>query len=933
MSGTANQEAASDVPAWHGEHEPVQDAVGMPHKKYRVFVYHHTHWDREWWATMQDFRIRLVELIDELLDTLENDPDFRCFLLDGQTVVLKDYLEIRPEMQDRLLHFIRKNRIQCGPWYILPDEFLVSGEAHIRNLWLGERVARRLGYDNLKVGYIPDTFGHISQMPQLLQGFEIDNAMVWRGLGGPAGSFRSEFLWEAPDGTQVFTYWFPDGYYVVDFLHFDNPLKTYDETYGRVRRSLERWKLRTSTDCLLMPYGGDHRLIDKRLPRLLKQVNRDLEGSAELQWATTAEFIDAVREQAPKLEIIRGELRQTGADAPHLLPGVLSARMYLKQLNFRGQNALERYAEPFSALAWRTAGRRYESSLLWTAWEQLVQNHPHDSICGCSIDQVHREMLPRFDQSHQIARALIEKSVQALNAAIDTSSLDEGDTALVARNPLPWGRTGAVDVWIGRHLFEPHPRTHVLTDENGMEVLFQVRPVEGMQPGTDKTRYYEVTFTALDVPGFGYRTYRLAKREMRQDPKLVYFTALQPTAKLKGSTAEAELSLGNASMENRFLRIDVNLQNGTLTVTDKRTGEVYEGLNALEDGGDAGDTYNYSAPLGNAVLRTNEHCHAVHVSIVEAGHARATMRVDVDWELPERLTEDRLSRAATRIPHRMTSYITLTAGTARIDVRTEWDNRSEDHRIRALFPLGCNVSASYAEGHFDVIERPVQVPEEGDGWPEPFVRELPQQGYVSVNNGRRGLMIANKGLPEYEVPDDGTGTIAVTLVRSVGWLSREDLLSRVGGAGPDTIQPDAQCPGRCTAEYSIIPHSGTWLDSEAYRDAHEYMTPMHGSATDKHEGSSAWVGEGIRVEGNHSLLLSACKQSEDGEALILRFWNVAKEATRAVIYVPSFPAAERPSSIQYVNLKEQFLSNAELLEDGGIALHAGPAQIVTLRIC
>ncbi|MDF2645802.1 MAG: alpha-mannosidase [Paenibacillus sp.] len=896
-------------------------------RKYRVFIYHHTHWDREWWATMQDFRIRLVELIDELLDTMDNDPEFRCFLLDGQTIVLKDYLEIRPENQERLLRYIHENRIQCGPWYILPDEFLVSGEAHVRNLMLGARMAEKLGYTNLDIGYIPDTFGHISQMPQILQGFGIDNAMVWRGLGGASADFKQEFLWEAPDGTQVFTYWFPDGYYMVDFLHFDNPLKTYDETYGRVRKSLERWAPRATTDCLLMPYGGDHRLIDARLPRLMKQVGEDLKEIAELHWGTTKDFIEAVRSQNPSLEVIHGELRHFGTDLPHVLPGVLSARLYLKRHNFIGQLALERYAEPFSALAW-LSGRKYESTLLWTAWELLVQNHPHDSICGCSIDEVHREMLPRFAQSKQIADILTEKSIQHINNQIDTSDLEDGAFAIVVHNSLSWTRDDIATVWTDRKLMV-HPRTYRLEDSEGNKVPFQVKEVSGMKPMTDKHFYTELSFPAVDLPGFGYKTYSLRKREAVCDPKQVYFNALLPSAKLKGSEAVTDLQIGPNILENALLRVEVNQQNGTLRITDKQSDLIYAGLGAFESGGDAGDTYNYAAPLVDQVLRTTETPVGVHVSAAEVGYAKGTLQVDIDWSLPKRLSGDRLSREAAYTEYRITNYVTLAAGSARVDVRTAWNNQAEDHRLRVLFPLGEKFKVSHAEGHFDVVEREASVKDHGNGWPETYVQQKPQQGFVSVNGSDKGMTVANKGLTEYDMLDDEQGTLAITLLRAVGWLSREDTLIRVGGAGPETPVPDAQSLGFNETEYAIFVHQGDWLESKMFTRVHEYLTASYGSITGKHDGVLAKKDGWLEIEGNHTLMLSACKKAEKSDALILRFWNTAKKATSAKVRMKI-----KPDQVRYVKLNEQPMDTKDLVIDaeGAFTVHAKGAEIITLEI-
>jgi mannosylglycerate hydrolase len=913
---------------------------------YRVFVYHHTHWDREWWAPMQDFRIRLVEVIDDLLDALDTDPEFRCFLLDGQTIVLKDYLEIRPEHREKLVAYINDCRIQCGPWYILADEFLVGGEAHIRNLWLGERMAERLGFRNLDVGYLPDTFGHISQMPQILRGFGIESALVWRGVAADA-SFQQEFLWQAPDGSLALAHWFPEGYYLMPFLHFDNPERPDEDKLGRVRRMVETFAARATTDCILLPYGGDHQPIDRRLPRLIAETNAAMRietralkpgagdeeqapslkpqaASYEFQWSTTQEYLEAIRARRPKLQVRRGELRESGADLAHLLPGVLSARMYLKQLNFAGQTCLERYAEPLAALAW-LAGRPYDAGLLWAAWELVVQNHPHDSICGCSIDQVHREMVPRFDQSRQIAEIVAEKSARHIDAQIDTSGLAGGEIALVVHNTQARQRSGSVGVLVDLTL-GIGPRTHILRDGQDAEVPFQVKPVDKLRPMSDRWHHAEVRFVARDVPALGYTTYRLAQREVALNRKQLFFNAVQPTAQLKGSTPAGDLRVGDGVLENRWLRVEVERHTGTLRVLDKRSGEVYEGLNSFEDGGDAGDTYNYAAPLNDLVLRS-DHDARVHVSLAEAGYASATLRVDLDWSLPAVLVSDRLSRSADYVAIRISTSVTLAAGAQHIEVATEWDNRAQDHRLRALFPLGAPISVAHVEGHFDVIARPVGAGETGVGWPEPPAATQPQQGWTSVDAGGHGLTIANRGLPELEARPDGT--LALTLVRSVGWLSREDMLSRVGGAGPEIPVPDAQCPGRQRVEYAIIPHVGGWLAARADLAAHDYLAPLYSTVTGRHAGALPARDGLLELAGDHTLMLSACKKAERSDALVLRFWNVATSPTEAAVRMQ-----RRPSAVRLVDLKEQPIEGGELslADDGTFTLRAGPAQIVTVEI-
>src|SRR5262249_30439301 len=143
----------------------------------------HTHWDREWYAPFQRYRVQLVRLVDDLLDLLESDQSFARFLLDGQTAVVDDYLAVRPDAEGRLRALATSGRLQVGPWMILMDEYMVSGETIVRNLQHGLARASALGADPTRsVGYLPDMFGHIAQMPQLLRLAGLDHAVVWRGV-------------------------------------------------------------------------------------------------------------------------------------------------------------------------------------------------------------------------------------------------------------------------------------------------------------------------------------------------------------------------------------------------------------------------------------------------------------------------------------------------------------------------------------------------------------------------------------------------------------------------------------------------------------------------------------------------------------------------------------------------------------------------------
>src|SRR5579864_993661 len=442
-----------------------------------IILVPHTHWDREWYQTFQQFRIRLVRAVDKLLNILNRDPKFNYFMLDGQTIVLEDYLEVRPEEEARLKEYARLGRIQVGPWYVQPDEFLVSGESLVRNLQIGLRQAAEFG-GQMRAGYVPDCFGHISQLPQILRGFGIDNAVFWRGVGAEA--HKSEFYWAAPDGTQVLVA------HLADPLGYSNarlmPLEA-EEFATRVKLLTAQILPRATTNTLLFMNGSDHLEPQDGLPEtieaansLLAHINPEHEkiltrfghheqngqvshfDNINVRIGTLPQYIEAVRQQIERLpgtplQTLSGEMRSS--QYSHLLPAVLSTRMWIKQQNTATEHMLERWMEPLTAWAWKL-GAPYPKGLVKLAWKYLLQNHPHDSICGCSIDQVHRENSVRFAQSQQISENLITQATQYLASVTDTHAPfhaqgdrphpDHEALPILVFNPAPGPRTEAVQI-------------------------------------------------------------------------------------------------------------------------------------------------------------------------------------------------------------------------------------------------------------------------------------------------------------------------------------------------------------------------------------------------------------------------------------------------------------------------------------------------------
>lgn len=846
----------------------------------------HTHWDREWYLTFQQFRLKLVRLIDDLLDLLETDPDYKHFMLDGQTIVLDDYLALRPENAGVIRSHVRSGRLLIGPWHILPDEFLVSPEATIRNLLQGDRTARPFG-PKMTAGYIPDPFGHIGQMPQILRGFGIETAAFRRGLSDEP----CELWWEAPDGSRVFTVYLRDGYDNAAWLPTADP-ESFVLEVCRLRDSLAA---RTTAPHILLMHGTDHMPPPPDTAAALACANDHLHGD-RLIHSTLPLFISALHstldDQLSALPTVRGELRSPKRH--HLLPGVLSTRMWIKQRNHACEMLLEKWAEPFSTWASLIEDERRPATardrladpapILREAWRMLMACHPHDSICGCSVDQVHDEMRTRFDQVEQVGEEITGQSLRTIAEAADTrTNLAGAQSAIVVFNPVAGPRTDCAIVQL--------PAQDVaIVDEQGRVLPHEIVEAETMT----------VRFVAHDVPGCGYRTFwtRPAAKE-------------QPAAVAQAAT----------SIENEFFAVEASAEDGTLALDDKRTGVVYRGLNRFVDGGDCGDEYNYCPPAADRLIRGE-----VQSIRTERSAAGQFIETSLRLSVPAGLSDDRRARGAETASMTLTTRATLRPGVPRLDVDTQVENPARDHRLRVHFPAPFSVDAADHDGHFEVVRRRTGLPAFDDTWVEQPRPEAPQRAFTDISDSRLGLMIANRGLPEVEVVSaDGSTEIALTLLRCVGWLSRDDFPARKGHAGPMLPTHGAQMLGRWAFAYSIIPHEGDWR--RAFHQAYAFSAPVRAVVTSLHAPREALPAAASMIRAApEAFVLSAVKEAEDGEGWIARGYNIGAEAiTASLAPWRKFAHAAR------VSLAEEVEAEDTPAPDGRVAFPARGHEIVTVK--
>ncbi len=811
-----------------------------------VHVVPHTHWDREWYLPFQRFRLQLVRLVDRLLDLMEADERYR-FTLDGQLATVDDYLEVRPEAEPRIRRLVEEGRLAIGPWQVLMDEFLVSGETLRRNLEYGRRRGAELG-GTMDVGYLPDMFGHVAQMPQILKQAGIEQAVVWRGV--PSAIDSHAFLWESPDGSTVRAEYLPHGYgnaaYVVDVP-------------GRVGRQLET--VRAShrdffgNDPVLAMLGTDHMEPAQNLADLLE------ESGTAVEISTLADYFSGVDGQA-HLARWKGELRSSAR--ANMLMGTLSARLDLKAAMARAERALTRYAEPFQALY----GEAWPDRLLDLAWRRVIENSAHDSICGCSVDEVSTQVLVRCAEAEQIAMGLAGEATQLAAASAPLGTV-------VAFNPSPTARSGVVELNLG---VPARWKEIALELPDGTRLAAQ--RISRNEPllysehvtGQEATEWLRRRLHGREL--FGRRLNRMTIEERVitfdvdevADPIWLDLDELKHELEVTTSAEEGEWEVrivarrrsrvvasvpapalgwtallpveGTGSVDDPVRVTTDRLENGLLSVVVGADGTVsldgIDGVGRLVDAGDEGDSYNYAPPAPDHVVEEPD---AVRLEVVSSGPVRGEIRIvrSYRWSPAE-------------IPVDVETLVELRAGEPFCRIRVSLDNPCDDHRLRFHVPLREVAESSAAEGQFAVVERGLEA-EAGFG--EVALPTFPAYGFVDAG----GVAVLLDHPMEYELLEGRE--LAITVLRSTGLISRSAHAYRESPAGPEVAIPDGQCRGRWNIGFALYPHRGAWHEAGVLAQLERYCHPFLIAPGQALDGPTSASGPELRGDG---VVLSALRR-------------------------------------------------------------------------
>lgn len=760
----------------------------------------HTHWDREWHKTFEEYRVRLVSFFDNLIDLLEHSPDYRTFLMDGQTIVLEDYLAIKPYKKQQLQQLIKQKRIIVGPWYIQPDEFIPAGEFQIRNLLIGQQVADEFG-EVMAVGYLPDSFGQAAQIPQLLQGFGIEYAVFWRGITEQECP-DLDFIWQSPDGSSVKTTVLAQGYGNARMLNdsLENNLKIIQENMAAL------YEKSNKRDMLLM-CGFDQRNANPQLPKIVKALNAQ---SKEHTFVISSpqEYLEAAFEHGDK-KVVCGEFRKGKMMRVHVSIG--ATRMDIKQENYRTQTLLQRMAEPLISFA-GLYGQACQKALINQAYKYILQNHAHDSICCVCTDSTHAQMMQRYENAGQIADTL---SNDAFGVICDSIAYQAHGSPIVLFNYTSAARKGFEKITIVTALqqfqivdaeqknldFDVMSKTEFNQNDAQIEIGIKNKDVLLYQ--------YELLLN-VDFAGFGYKTLYL-KEDISQAPRIVEQHNI-----FDEKTAIFTTDLFQLTIE----------QNGTLSYFDRNTGEIFTDLNAFIENGNAGDEYDYSAPRSDRVC--SAHNNAPEIKVLHNSPYCAAVRLDFNFMVPVDTYSE--ARSNETINQHIRCVVSVRKASRRVDFSTTIDNQARNHRLCVTFRDNQKGWRHFAEQQYGVLNRDNALADpqawQREGWEERYYPMYPQQRYMGFTHANGHMVIFNKGLVNYEIAAiDPTPVVSIPLICTMDYMGKQDLVDRPGRrSGLHTPTPDSLMLGSHTSEYAFM--FADTLSADIAAQADQYQLPL-----------------------------------------------------------------------------------------------------------
>lgn len=889
-----------------------------------VHIISGTHWDREWRFTAEQSKFRLAELIDNVLETLEKNPDYKYFHLDGGTVMIEDYLSVRPQNCKRLKKLIDQGRIPITNWYTLPETNIVSPEAVIRNILIGREIARQFNATS-DAGYTATGYGQPSQLPQIFKNFGFKSAIFYRGTNKHQVPPLSR--WQGADGSEVFLIrgfdevtranWRFFGYmplilgksadmvkslnseykitnlpvHMADVELYEMPFKT---LYGQA-------SIPKNSDTLMQryeifkqqayPYAIGRHIIGFDMgdngcpwidqPKLIEALNKILPDSNMVQSTIEQCANDVIDEiDHNELSVVKGELRHTAIEYGWngLFGFTQSSRVKMKLLNERAETNLILLAEPLASFA-SCLGFEYPQINLEQAWKELLKNHAHDSICGSSIDVVHEDMTYRFRQISAISNEIAKRSIENIWKQIDHSCFQQDDQVITLFNTLPYNRSLVQNLVLDlpREIFaddtfrklptgSPIPDLFDIIDENNNLINYEIIDFQDITIDCENE---------MESAGSRLKMKRHKILLPVNIPSMGYKTYAVRKRRPKyclNSNPEYQrnhIAQPGGILENEFLKITIN-PNGTFNLLDKKHSRLFNNLHYFDDRISIGDAH-LEPQIIKDTCTTSLGLNSL-ISLVESNTLRGVYRIDIKLPVPKQLNLDRYrSNVLAEIP--ITIVLTLTKDAKRLEISTTLQNNIRDHRLLVMFPTLMQTNTIAVETPFAVENRSFlwkQTLDNAEGY---YVYQ-PMQNFVDVSDKTSGLAIINKGLREYAAWDDPNRTISLTLLRT-----QRAYMTANGNMTPTELEkyPGSHSIGTFTFNYALYPHSNDWLKGNVLFEAYDYKTPVHAIQGPVKESKLPPAQSLFTFEPNSSIMLSALYKSAIDNSTILRIWNITNE--------------------------------------------------------
>lgn len=846
--------------------------------KRKIHVIPHSHWDREWYFTTSRSKVYLMKDLGDVLNTLENDPEFKYFMVDAQGSLLDDYIKWRPQDKERISKLVNDGRLVIGPWYTQTDQLVISGESIVRNMYYGMKRCESFG-KYMNVGYVPDSFGQSGNMPQIYRQFGIEDTLFWRGVSDDMVK-HTDYNWRGDDGSVVFTTQIPFGYYIGGNI----PEEPEENEEFWQKECLEKAGGRSATRHIYFPNGFDQAPVRTNLPQLVKERN-EKDPENEYVISCIEDYIKDVKSENPELEEVQGEL--VIAKHMRIHKSIFSSRSDLKVMNTQIQNYVTNVMEPLLTISYNL-GNEYPHEAVAEIWKLLFENAAHDSIGSCISDTANEDVYVRYKQARDIAVNLVELH----SRLIATNVKNDADMTFTAINTLPQKRKDTVIV----KTYVPGGKFAII-DEKGNDVGYTIIKSRDLTDYVlsqtimlDPSRKFyvpdqvlEVTMAikANDVPALGYVQYSIdTQKDSHKE------------------TADKKV------LENKYYTIEVE-ENGSLTIVDKANNVTYKNQGILVENGDDGDSFNYSPPRKDMEVFSNESKCTVKIS---GSDIYDQAEIHFDMVVPADLDERAEGKVSVTMLVDMT--VALRKDSKVIDFNVKVDNKGLSHRLCVLFDSQIVSAFNYADQQFGLIKRPNYYEKEmklymesmnnktekkagiqelanwandQSTWQEPPISIEPTQSYVSLTDGKTGIAVIPQGVREYEVLDDSK--IRLTLFRTYGFMGKENLIYRPGRASGERIieTPAAQLLKEMEFNFGFTSYAGDINDSDIDTLAKQYNTNLEVYTYAEFlngrlifsqreiEGQNAKIHSLFETEGN--LVVSAVKKAEEDDGYIIRLYN------------------------------------------------------------